>query len=120
MPLTYAILVGVLFGVGVYLLLRETIVDHVFGLIVLGHAANLLVFGAGRLTRGAPPVLDGARAVADPLPPALVLTAIVIGLAVVAFSTVLVSRLVRAHRTDDVSTLGAEPPGTPGEEQDET
>lgn len=107
MSLAYAVLVGVLFGVAIYLLMRTHIVDHVFGLIVLGNAANLLVFGGGRLRRGAAPVLDGTTDVADPLPQALVLTAIVIGFGVVAFATVLVARL-RESSGHDPSGLSPE------------
>lgn len=100
MSLAYAMLVGVLFGVAIYLLMRTQTVDHVFGLIVLGNAANLLVFGSGRLRRGAAPVLDGTSDVSDPLPQALVLTAIVIGFGVVAFATVLVARLRESSGND--------------------
>ena len=67
MSLAYAVLVGVLFGVAIHLLLRRSIVDDVFGLIVLGHAANLFVFGAGRLRRGAAPVLEGGEPSRSPI-----------------------------------------------------
>lgn len=108
MSLGFALLVGVLAGVAVHLLLRSSIVDHVFGLIVLGHAANLLVFGAGRLRRGAAPVLEGERAVADPVPQALVLTAIVISFGLVAFAAVLVARLRGMLPTDDLAGAAEE------------
>ena len=107
MSLLYASVVGLMFAVALYLLMRESLVDHVFGIIVLSHAANLFVFGAGRLREGAPPILDGdpAQTTADPLPQALVLTAIVIGFGVAAFATLLVARLYATHRTDDVHVL---------------
>lgn len=107
MPLLYASVVGVMFAVALYLLLRDSMVDHVFGLIVLSHAANLFVFGAGRLREGAAPILDGTpeQAIADPLPQALVLTAIVIGFGVVAFATLLVARLYATFDSDDVRML---------------
>ena len=107
MSLLYASVVGLMFAVGIYLLLRDSLVDHIFGLIVLSHAANLFVFGAGRLLEGAPPILDGAPAqpLADPLPQALVLTAIVIGFGVIAFATLLVVRLYSTFDTDDVRVL---------------
>ena len=103
----YAAVVGLLFAVSVYLLMRDSLVDHVFGLIVLSHAANLFVFGAGRLLEGKPPILDGepAQQIADPLPQALVLTAIVIGFGVIAFATLLVIRLYATFNTDDVRVL---------------
>jgi multicomponent Na+:H+ antiporter subunit C len=105
MSLAFAILVGVLFAVAIYLLLRESAVDHVFGIILLGHAANLIVLGAGRLVRGAAPVLEGDRAIADPLPQALVLTAIVIGFGVVAYALVLAARLTQTRDSDRADHL---------------
>ena len=107
MPLLYAGVVGMLFAVAIYLLLRESLVDHVFGLIVMAHAANLLVFGAGSLHKGAAPIVHGQpeQQLSDPLPQALVLTAIVIGFGVVAFATLLVARLHSTYGTDDVRVL---------------
>jgi multicomponent Na+:H+ antiporter subunit C len=103
MTLSYALLVGLLVAVAIHLLLRRSIVDLIFGLIVLGHAANLVVFGSGRLVRGVPPLLADASptVTADPLPQALVLTAIVIGFGIVAFAMVLVARLYALTGTDD-------------------
>jgi multicomponent Na+:H+ antiporter subunit C len=109
MSVAYALLVGVLFAIAFHLLQRDSIVDDVFGLVVLNHAANLLVFGAGRLHRGAAPVLEADnQVVTDPLPQALVLTAIVIGFGTVAFATVLLARLYRSIHTDDVQALAKE------------
>lgn len=107
MSVLFAVVVGLLVAVAIYLLLRESMVDHIFGLIVLSHAANLLVFGAGRPRQDAPPVLDGSatQELTDPLPQALVLTAIVIGFGVVAFATLLVARLHATLRTEDVRAL---------------
>jgi multicomponent Na+:H+ antiporter subunit C len=107
MSLLYATVVGLMFAVAIYLLMRDSLVDHVFGIIVLSHSANLFVFGAGRLREGVPPILDGdpGQATTDPLPQALVLTAIVIGFGVVAFATLLVARLYATHGTDDVCVL---------------
>ncbi len=110
MTLMMALLVGVLYAVGVYLLLRRNIVRVVFGLVVLGHAANLLIFTAGGLVRAGAPLAEvGAAAPppgsGDPVPQALVLTAIVIGFAVVSFAAVLVKRAVRALGTDDADEL---------------
>ena len=94
MSILYASLVGLLLAVAFHLLMRDAIIDHIFGLIVMAHAANLLVFGAGRIMRGAPPVLQpDLEPLADPLPQALVLTAIVISFGVTSFTTVLVVRL---------------------------
>lgn len=103
----FALGIGALFGVALYLLQRASLVDHVFGLIVLSHAANLTVFGAGGLSEAAAPILDGSagQVTADPLPQALVLTAIVIGFGVVAFATLLVARIHAELGTDDVRAL---------------
>jgi multicomponent Na+:H+ antiporter subunit C len=106
MTLVLAVVVGLLYTCGVYLMLRRNVVRLVFGLVLLGHAANLLIFTAGGLIRGRPPIAAvGALApeagVADPLTQALVLTAIVIGFAVVAFAAVLVHRVVDSTGTDD-------------------
>jgi multicomponent Na+:H+ antiporter subunit C len=94
MTLAIAILVGVLVAVAVYLLLHSDAGEKVFGLILLGHGANLAVFAAGQLHRAQTPILRGeSGAVVDPLPQALVLTAIVIGFGLVAFAAVLIVRL---------------------------
>jgi len=105
-----AVLVGGLYAAAVYLLLRRNVVKLVLGLVLLGHAANLLIFTAGGLVRGNPPLAAvGAAApppgVADPVPQALVLTAIVISFAVVAFAAVLVRRVVEVLGTDDADRL---------------
>lgn len=104
----FALLVGLLFGVAIYLLLRRSFIDHVFGVILLSHAANLLVFGSGGLVRGGAPLLTeirGAEEIADPLPQALVLTAIVISFGVVAFTIVLVARLHAVTNTEQIDEL---------------
>jgi multicomponent Na+:H+ antiporter subunit C len=110
MLLVMAALVGVLYACALYLMLRRNMVKLIFGLVLLGHAANLLIFTAGGLVRaGAPLAPPGVSApptgVADPVPQALVLTAIVIGFAVVSFAAVLVRRVVRTLGTDDSDTL---------------
>jgi multicomponent Na+:H+ antiporter subunit C len=110
MELALAVVVGLLYAAGVYLLLRRNVVRLVFGLLLLGHAANLLIFTAGGLIRGRPPIaapdaMAPPAATADPLPQALVLTAIVIGFAVVSFAAVLVHRVVDTTGTDDTDDM---------------
>jgi multicomponent Na+:H+ antiporter subunit C len=105
-----AVLVGGLYAAAVYLLLRRNVVKLVLGLVLLGHAANLLIFTAGGLVRGNPPLAAAGAAapppgVADPVPQALVLTAIVISFAVLAFAAVLVRRVVEVLGTDDADSL---------------
>jgi multicomponent Na+:H+ antiporter subunit C len=112
MEIALAVVIGLLYTAGVYLMLRRNVVRLVFGLVLLGHAANLLIFTAGGLVRGRPPIVPlGSAApppgVADPLPQALVLTAIVIGFAVVSFAAVLVHRVVDRTGTDDVDDMRA-------------
>jgi len=97
MELTLAIAIGVLAGSGVWLILRPRTYQVVIGLSLLSYAVNLFIFSMGRLRVGAPPVLDAGGAAdpagyADPVPQALVLTAIVIGFATTAlFLVVLIA-----------------------------
>ena len=76
--------IGWVVAVGLYLLLRASTFSVVLGLSLLGYAVNVFIFAMGRLWSGAPPILGGAT-LADPLPQALVLTAIVIGFATTGF-----------------------------------
>jgi multicomponent K+:H+ antiporter subunit C len=112
MELMVAIFVGVLTGTGIYLMLRARTFDLVLGLTLLSYAVNLLIFVMGRLTVGRPPILDGSQApslanYADPLPQALVLTAIVISFAMTAL--LLVIALVARAETDSDHVDGEEP-----------
>jgi multicomponent Na+:H+ antiporter subunit C len=99
-----ALTVGAIYGCAVYLLLQRSLGKLVIGLALLSHGSHLLIFAAGGLTRGAPPIVP-APAPADPLPQALVLTAIVISFAVLAFALVLVRRTYEWSGTDDLDTL---------------
>ncbi len=106
MTLLLALVVGVLFACGVYLLLQRSLGQLLVGLVLLGNAVNLAVFTTGRLTRGlAPLAAVGETApppgAADPLPQALVLTAIVIGFALLAFAGALLWRAHDAIADDD-------------------
>ncbi|MCG8354428.1 MAG: Na+/H+ antiporter subunit C [Kiloniellales bacterium] len=92
-----ALLVGVLVAASVYLMLARNVLRFLFGLVLLSNAANLTIFVAGRLTEAAPPLVpEGqavpAGAVANALPQALILTAIVIGFGLLAFALMLVYR----------------------------
>lgn len=85
-----ALVIGVLTACGVYLALRGRTFPVVLGLTFLSYAVNLFLFAMGRLTIGQPPVITPhAAGYADPLPQALVLTAIVISFAMTAFAIVL-------------------------------
>jgi multicomponent Na+:H+ antiporter subunit C len=101
--------VWVTVAAGIYLTLSRDLFRIVIGLAVLGAAANLVLFAAGRVGSALPAVVPLGDSVlgpsANPLPQALVLTAIVIGFALVCFSLVLLLRLVRAAGTDDALAL---------------
>lgn len=85
--------VGLMTACGVYLLLRARTFPVVLGLTLLSYAVNLFLFSMGRLTIGEPAIIaPGVTAMADPLPQALVLTAIVIGFGMTAFVVVLALR----------------------------
>jgi multicomponent Na+:H+ antiporter subunit C len=110
MTLLLAIITGVLYAAGIYLMLRRSMVKVIFGLILLGHAANLMIFTVGRLCKGAPAFVDegamrAAEPFADPLPQALILTAIVIGFGVQAFTIVLFKRTYRTLGTEDLDEM---------------
>ncbi len=92
---------------GIYLLLRGRTFPVVLGLTMLGYAVNVFIFAMGRLWTDAAPIVAGNAAVADPLPQALVLTAIVIGFATTGFVIELALRSRHESGTDQVD--GQEP-----------
>jgi multicomponent Na+:H+ antiporter subunit C len=105
-----ALVVGGLYAAGLYLIMRRSVVKLIIGLALLGHAANLLIFTTGRLIRGHPPVMHTgdtqlAGSFADPVPEALILTAIVIGFGVQAFAMVLIRRIHETTGTEDLNLL---------------
>ena len=113
MEVLLALSSGVLYAAGIYLILRRRLAQLIIGLGLLSNGTNLLTFTAGGLTRARPPVVpDGAAALqhpyADPVPQALVLTAIVIGFGLTAFSLVLAHRVHATVGTDDVDEIGRE------------
>ena len=107
-----AFVIGGLYAAGLYMMLRRSIVKLIIGLVLLSHAANLLIFTAGGLTRGQPPLIAAGETsltapFADPIPQALVLTAIVISFGILAFALVLVHRTYQTTGTDDLDELKA-------------
>ena len=100
--------IGWVTACGIYLLLRGRSFPVVLGLTLIGYAVNVFIFAMGRLWSGAPPILIGGPAVADPLPQALVLTAIVIGFAMTAVSIVVAIRSRADTRSDHVDGRGGE------------
>ena len=107
-----AFVIGGLYAAGLYMMLRRSLLKLIIGLALFGHAANLLIFTVGGLTRAQPPILSefaggAVTGVADPLPQALILTAIVIGFGVQAFTLVLIHRVVQTIGTDDLDQMKA-------------
>ncbi|MCY1239054.1 Na(+)/H(+) antiporter subunit C1 [compost metagenome] len=107
MEALFAVTLGLLTASGVYLLLRGRTFPVVLGLTLLSYAVNLFLFAMGRLT-GEAAVLGRDVQYADPVPQALVLTAIVIGFAMTAFVVVLALRGVGDLNSDHVDGLGDE------------
>lgn len=93
---------GLVTACGVYLLLRGRTFSVVLGLSLIGYAVNVFIFVMGRLWTDAHPILVDHKAVADPLPQALVLTAIVIGFATTGFIVELALRSHHETGTDHV------------------
>ncbi len=119
MEFALAILIGVFITTAVFLLLSRSVIRMLLGLALLGNGVNLLIFTAGRLIREVPPIVpEGlkvpAQAIANPLPQALILTAIVIGFAMFTFLLVLAFRAYQSLDADNTDTMRiAEPVGEP-------
>ncbi len=114
--LLFALGVGVLTATGVYLMLRARTFDVILGLTLLSYAVNLFIFLMGRMAVGKPPIIDKSLAptlanYADPLPQALVLTAIVISFAMTAVMLVIALRTYAETGSDHVDGIE---PGAPG------
>jgi len=107
MEFGFAIAIGGLYAAGFYMMLRRNVVKFILGLSLLGHGANLLIFTSAGLTRGSAPLTAGlaSTTMADPVPQALILTAIVIGFGVTAFMLVLAGRVSQLSGADDVDAL---------------
>lgn len=101
-----AILVGLLYGVGLYLTMQKTLLRLVVGTSLIAYGSFLAIMMAGGLNSGMPPVLvDGVEHVTDPIPQALILTAIVIGFSITAFQLVLAYRTYQEMGTDNLDEL---------------
>jgi multicomponent Na+:H+ antiporter subunit C len=104
-----AVLLGLLFSLGTFLILRRDIVRVVWGVTMLSQGANVYLVTMGGLS-GSVPVLEGhgggAAGVSDPLVQALVLTAIVIGFGTTAFALALTFRVYETHGTLDLGEVG--------------
>lgn len=116
MELLLVALIGVLYACGVYLILKRSMVRLLLGIILLGNGTNILIFLLGNITKGKPPIIEPDLSVfadiyADPIPQALILTAIVISFGLTSFAIVLLKRVYALINTDDLDNLN-----TPEEE----
>ncbi|MDI7861295.1 Na+/H+ antiporter subunit C [Rhizobiaceae bacterium n13] len=110
MEAVLAVVVGIFFAAAIYLILSKYIVRILLGVAILGNAVNLLLFTSGRLTREVPPIIaEGIDALpagaANPLPQALILTAIVISFSFFAFLLVLTYRAYQDLKTDNTDDM---------------
>jgi multicomponent Na+:H+ antiporter subunit C len=110
MEILLAVSIAVLYAAGIFLILRRSLVRLIIGLILLGNGANLLIFLLGRITKGKPPIIPAelnqiVGPYADPIPQALILTAIVISFGLQAFAIILVKRAYRVVKTDDMDKM---------------
>ncbi|MCK0104726.1 Na+/H+ antiporter subunit C [Marinobacter sp. S0848L] len=120
MELLFALVIGTLTASGVYLLLRARTFPVVMGLTLLSYGVNLFLFASGRLSTAQQPILGTAENYSDPLPQALVLTAIVIGFAMTAFVVVLSLRNLADNEDDHVDGCPPAHPANSKQEQEET
>lgn len=110
MEILWSLVVGVFVAAGVYLMLERHILRLLFGLILLSSSVNIAIFTAGRLTPGLPPLIEANSALppegaANPLPQALILTAIVIGFGLLVFALMLFYRAYSEAGSADVDAM---------------
>ncbi|NVH71557.1 Na+/H+ antiporter subunit C [Paraburkholderia sp. JPY432] len=102
MEAAFAVAIGVLCACGIYLLLCARALPVILGITLFSYAINLFLLGMGRLAIGKPAVITAGAQYVDPVPQALVLTAIVIGFAMTAFTVVLALRSFASTGNDHV------------------
>ncbi len=110
MEALWAIVIGIIIAGGIYLMLERHILRFLFGLMLVSNAVNLAILTAGRMTVGAPVLIEAGEYLptpgyANPIPQALILTAIVIGFGLLIFVMVLAHRLFRERKTTDVDDM---------------
>src|SRR6478735_8273237 len=110
MEIVLAIIVGLLYASGIYLMRRRSLVKMIVGLVLLGNGVNLLIFLLGGPVIGKPPIIPATSSVlgeiyADPVPQALILTAIVISFGLQSFAIVLIKRTYVVVGTDDLDEI---------------
>jgi multicomponent Na+:H+ antiporter subunit C len=110
MEILLAIVIGALYASGIYMMLRRSLVKLIIGLMLIGNGANLLIFLLGRIAKGHPPIIESSEKVlsglyADPIPQALILTAIVISFGLQSFAIVLIKQVYEVLKTDDMNSM---------------
>jgi multicomponent Na+:H+ antiporter subunit C len=105
MTLFIAISIGVLFSISIFLILRRNVIRSAMGLVLLANAINLFLLTAGRSSGDAPPYDGVTGAISDPLPQALVLTAIVISMGGLAFVLAMLYVISARYRTSDMDEV---------------
>ncbi|PRO41576.1 Na(+)/H(+) antiporter subunit C [Bacillus sp. LLTC93] len=106
MEFLMSIIVGIIFMAATYLMLSKSLLRVIVGTAVLSHGVHLLLLTMGGLKKGAPPILKkGLTSYVDPLPQALILTAIVIAFGVTSFLLVMAFRAFQELRTDDMDQM---------------
>jgi len=110
MTLLLAVVAGVLFSGGIYMILRRSLVKVIVGVLLLSYAVNLLLFDSAVLVAGYPPLIPANQSqppevYADPVTQALILTAIVISFGVTAFVVVLIKQVYLTSHTDDLNQM---------------
>ena len=113
MELLLVLLVGILYAAGIYMMFRRSMVKLLLGLILLGNGANILIFLMGELTKCRAPIIEDGQsyflgAYADPVPQALILTAIVISFGLTAFAIVLLNKVYSITGSDDLDSLNVQ------------
>lgn len=110
MEILFGLLSGVLMAGGVWLILSRNLLKFLFGLVLISNVANLVIFASGGVTEGKPPLIDKSgvvEGVANSLPQALVLTAIVIGFGLVSFTLTLALRAWQSIGTTNVEDMSS-------------
>lgn len=110
MELVLIILIGILYATGIFLILRRSMVKLLLGITLMGNGTNILIFLLGNIVKGNPPIIAQDLKVfqdiyADPVPQALILTAIVISFGLTSFAIVLLKRVYAMLDTDDLDDL---------------
>ncbi|WP_439882858.1 NADH-quinone oxidoreductase subunit K [Pontibacter sp. MBLB2868] len=111
MEILLPLMIGTLFSVSLYFILHRHLFKLIIGLILFGLSTNLFLFVVGGLTRGGVAIIAQNKTTippesyADPVPQALLLTAIVIGFGIQAFAIVLIRRVYRAFKSNNLDDL---------------